>query len=221
MVRIEIRTMGRSRMEDCKKQAEISAQIIEKEHLQGIIRKGPMKYRYHRTDIELIEADITTMNVDAIVNAANSLLAHGGGVAEAISRKGGPSIQEESHIWIKIRGEVSVGEAVITGAGNLPCRYVIHAVGPRMGEGDEDRKLTDATLNSLKTADSRSFKSIAFPAISTGIFGVPVDICATAMLSAVKSYLHEETGLERIVFCLFNPESLSTFQEIFFKLFQK
>jgi O-acetyl-ADP-ribose deacetylase (regulator of RNase III) len=178
-----------------------------------------MKHTFHQTDIELVEGDITALNVDAIVNAANSRLAHGGGVAGVISRKGGPAIQEESDIWVKTRGPVPAGEAAITSAGDLPARYVIHAVGPRQGEGKEADKLKNATLNSLKMADSRMFESIAFPAISTGIFGYPMDKCAKAMLSAVKSYVKDGTQLKRIVFCLFGEEALSVFQKRFVKIF--
>ena len=101
-----------------------------------------MNRLFGKTTVELMEGDITAMEVDAVVNAANSRLKHGGGVAGAIVRKGGPTIQEESDVWVKAwGGEVSVGSCAITSGGNLPARYVIHAVGPRMGEGDEDAKL--------------------------------------------------------------------------------
>src|SRR5689334_22930847 len=124
-----------------------------------------------RTQLELIEGDITTLDVDAIVNAANEHLQLGGGVAGAIRQKGGPSIQEECN---RIGG-TPVGTAVMTGAGNLKARQVIHAVGPQMGEGDEDKKLASAVRAALALADRRGFKSIALPAISTGIFGFPID----------------------------------------------
>ena len=117
----------------------------------------------------LVQGDLTELAVDAIVNAANSGLQLGGGVAGAIRTKGGPSIQEECN---RI-GPIRVGEAVVTGGGNLKASYVIHAVGPVYGEGDEDEKLRNATLNSLKRATEKGMKSIAFPAISTGIFGFP------------------------------------------------
>src|SRR5512147_568686 len=110
----------------------------------------------------LVEGDITEMDTDAIVNAANAQLVLGGGVAGAIRRKGGPQIQAECD---KIGGTF-VGGAVITTGGKLKAKHVIHAVGPRMGEGDEDDKLKNATLNSLKVADENRLKSVAFPAIS-------------------------------------------------------
>jgi len=166
-----------------------------------------MKKKIKNTTLELVEGDITEMETDAIVNAANSALKLGGGVAGAIARKGGPKIQEECD---RIGGTF-VGGAVITTGGNLKAAHVIHAVGPRMGEGNEDRKLKDATLNSLKLADEHHLKSIAFPAISTGIFGFPMDRCAKIMLSKTINYLNGDTGLERVIFCLFGSEAYQIF----------
>ena len=162
--------------------------------------------------IELVKGDITELEVDAIVNAANSALKMGGGVAGAILRKGGYSIQEECD---RI-GYCPVGGAVITGAGRLKARYVIHAVGPRMGEGDEDNKLRNATLNSLKLADQHRIESIAFPAISTGIFGYPKDRCAEIMLKTTIEYLRQNSGkssLRRVIFCLYDEETYNIFRE--------
>ena len=158
--------------------------------------------------IELVKGDITEMDTDAIVNAANAQLIMGGGVAGAIRRKGGPEIQEECN---KIGGTV-VGGAVITTGGNLKARYVIHAVGPRMGEGDEDNKLKTATINSLKVADKNNLKSITFPAISTGIFGYPLDRCAEIMLKETIEYLKGDTGIERVAFCLYDQKAYEVFE---------
>lgn len=166
-----------------------------------------MEKMINRSTIELLEVDITEMDTDAIVNAANAALQLGGGVAGAIRRKGGPTIQAECDI----AGGTFVGGAVITTGGNLKARHVIHAVGPRMGEGNEDEKLRNATLNSLKVADERNLKSLAFPAISTGIFGFPVDRCAHIMLTTTIDYLRGETGIKKVVFCLFGEESYDTF----------
>ncbi len=163
----------------------------------------------NRSVIELVQGDITEMETDAIVNAANAHLVLGGGVAGAIRRKGGPAIQEECN---RIGG-THVGGAVITTAGSLKAKHVIHAVGPQMGEGDEDRKLRDATLNSLKLADQHHLESMSFPAISTGIFGYPLDRCARIMLSTTIDYLKGETGLGRVVFCLYGEESFSAFAD--------
>lgn len=157
--------------------------------------------------LELLEGDITEMDADAIVNAANAQLVLGGGVAGAIRKKGGPQIQAECN---KIGGTF-VGGAVITTAGALKAKHVIHAVGPRTGEGDEDEKLRDATLNSLKVADENSLKSIAFPAISTGIFGFPIARCAEIMLRIAIDYLKGDTQLDHVVFCLFGRESYDIF----------
>jgi O-acetyl-ADP-ribose deacetylase (regulator of RNase III) len=168
-----------------------------------------MRITIGHTTLELVQGDITDMATDAIVNAANAQLVLGGGVAGAIRRKGGPSIQQECD---RIGG-THVGGAVITGGGDLKARHVIHAVGPRMGEGDEDAKLRDATLNSLILADQHGLKSIAFPAISTGIFGFPMDRCAQIMLKTTIDYLQTGgTGLTRIVFVLFDPTSLQAFE---------
>jgi O-acetyl-ADP-ribose deacetylase len=167
-----------------------------------------------KTVVELVQGDITDMATDAVVNAANSQLSHGGGVAAAIVKKGGQVIQEESSIWVKAwGGEVSVGSAAITSGGKLKAKYVIHAVGPRMGEGDEDNKLKKATLSSLQMADRHNLKSVALPAISTGIFGYPMNRCARVMIGATLEYLNGQSKLERVVFCLWGPEAFGVFEE--------
>lgn len=166
-----------------------------------------MKLKIRQSEIELIQGDITESNTDAIVNAANSQLVLGAGVAGAIRTKGGPSIQEEC---VAI-GHCPVGGAVITGGGNLKARHVIHAVGPRQGEGDEEAKLKNAALNSLKVAEENNCKSITFPAISTGVYGFPLDACARIMLTATKEYLSGTTKIERVVFALFDDKSLEAF----------
>jgi O-acetyl-ADP-ribose deacetylase (regulator of RNase III) len=133
----------------------------------------------------------------------------GGGVAGAIRRKGGPAIQEECN---KIGGTF-VGGAVITTGGNLKAKHVIHAVGPRMGEGGEDEKLKNATLNSLKLMDEHKLKTIAFPAISTGIFGYPIDRCAKMMISTAKEYLKRDTQIEEVIFCLYTSSDFDFFEK--------
>jgi O-acetyl-ADP-ribose deacetylase (regulator of RNase III) len=167
-----------------------------------------MKVDIANTVLELVDGDITEMDTDAIVNTANSMLILGGGVAGAIRRKGGSAIQQECN---KIGGTF-VGGAAITTGGNLKAKYVIHAVGPRMGEGDEDAKLGNATLNSLKLADEHKLKSISFPAISAGIFGFPIEKCAEIMLKTTIDYLKAKTGLQRVVFCLYGRESYAVFE---------
>ena len=166
-----------------------------------------MKVNIKNSILELQDGDITEMQTDAIVNPANDRLILGGGVAGAIRKKGGPQIQAECN---KIGGTF-VGGAVITTAGNLKAKHVIHAVGPRMGEGSENEKLKNATLNSLKLADENNLKSIAFPAISAGIFGFPIESCARIMLKTTIEYLHGQTGLQKVVFCLFGNDSYQVF----------
>ena len=161
------------------------------------------------SSIKLIQGDITDQATDAIVNAANAQLILGGGVAGAIRRKGGPIIQEECN---KIGGTF-VGGAVITTGGKLKAKHVIHAVGPRMGEGDEDRKLMNAALNSLKLMDEHGLKSIAFPAISTGIFGYPIDRCAKILISTTKEYIAAETQVKEVIFCLFSNSDYEVFNK--------
>jgi O-acetyl-ADP-ribose deacetylase (regulator of RNase III) len=167
-----------------------------------------VKVDIEKHSLELIEGDITEMQTDAIVNAANAQLVLGGGVAGAIRKKGGPEIQEECN---KIGGTF-VGGAVITTGGNLKAKHVIHAVGPRMGEGNEDEKVKNATLNSLKVADENHLQSISFPAISTGIFGFPIKRCAEIMLKTTIDYLKGQTGLKRVIFCLFGQDSYQVFE---------
>jgi len=168
-----------------------------------------MKVNIGKSVLELVEGDITDMKTDAIVNAANEKLILGGGVAGAIRKKGGPEIQKECNEI----GGTHVGGAVITTGGNLKAKHVIHAVGPRMGEGNEDEKLKNATLNSLKVADKNNLKSISFPAISTGIFGFPIKRCALIMLQTTIKYLNGQTGLEKVIFCLFGHDSYKVFED--------
>src|SRR5512142_453867 len=152
----------------------------------------PIEKKINNTTLRLVSADLTGRDVDAIVNAANDRLQHGGGVAGAIVRKGGRVIQDESD---KI-GFVPVGGAAITTAGKLKARYVIHAVGPRMGEGDEDNKLKSAINSVLALAAGEKLRSISVPAVSAGIFGFPKDRCAKILVSEAAAFLnsHAETS---------------------------
>jgi O-acetyl-ADP-ribose deacetylase (regulator of RNase III) len=166
--------------------------------------------------VRLVQGDITERDVDAIVNAANSHLQHGGGVAGAIVRKGGQIIQEESD---RI-GFVAVGNAAVTAAGKLPAKFVIHAVGPRMGEGDEDNKLGSAVRSSLLLASQKGLKSISIPAISSGIFGFPKDRCAMILIREAIHYIEENQGssLELIEFCIYDDATLAYFKKEFDKI---
>ena len=163
---------------------------------------------FHKTQITLVEGDITEQATDAIVNAANSQLILGAGVAGAIRTKGGPAIQAECD---KIGG-AAVGEAAITTGGNLKARHVIHAVGPRMGEGDEDAKLASATRASLAIASDNGLTSLTFPAISTGIFGFPITRCASIMLSTTVEFLEHDSQLDEVRFCLWGQDAYAVFE---------
>src|SRR5512143_4256941 len=138
--------------------------------------------------IQIVQGDITTEAVDAIVNAANEHLQHGGGVAWAISKKGGSTIQKESDAWIRHHGAVSHARPAWTSGGQLPAKYVIHAVGPVWGDGDEDNKLESAVTGSLRVAEELKCSSIALPAISTGIFGFPKERAAEIIFSTLETY---------------------------------
>ncbi len=157
--------------------------------------------------------DLTDETVDAIVTAANSHLAHGGGVAGAIVRRGGSVIQEESDRV----APVPVGHVALTGAGGLAARAVIHAVGPQMGEGDEDAKLKSAVWESLNLAARQGFVSLSLPAISSGIFGYPKERCAEVLLDTTLQFLktHPQTPTREIRFCNFDELTCRIFLEHF------
>jgi O-acetyl-ADP-ribose deacetylase (regulator of RNase III) len=177
-----------------------------------------MQKTFGKATLEIAHGDITALAVDAIVNAANVQLQHGGGVAAAISRKGGPTIQQESDALIAKRGPLETGDAVITSGGKLPAKFVIHTVGPVWGDQDEresDTLLRRAVRNSLKLADEHNLKTIAFPAISTGIYHFPVDRAAKLMLAEAADYLRGKKSLERVVFCLYDDATYQTFEKAF------
>ena len=165
-----------------------------------------------RTALALRVGDITQLGVDAIVNAANEHLAHGGGVSRAISGRGGPAIQRQSDAWIRQHGLVLTGSSAITSGGNLKARYVIHAVGPAYdGKPRSAELLSSAVQSALQMADDHGLASIGLPAISTGIFGYPVKQAAHVILGTALGYLRGETGLERVVFCLYNQRVYDIF----------
>ena len=166
--------------------------------------------------LQIVQGDITTEVVDAIVNAANEYLQHGGGVAWAIASKGGNIIQEESDKWIKQNGPVSHARPAWTSGGALAAKYVIHAVGPVWGDGDEDRKLVDAVSGSLRVADELKLRSIAMPAISTGIFGFPKDRAAGIIFSAIENYFIEikDSAVQIVRLVLFDDATIKPFLEV-------
>ena len=169
------------------------------------------------TKLEVIKGDITKIDADAIVNAANSSLLRGGGVDGAIHRAGGPAILEECKQIRARQGGCPTGEAVITTAGNLPARYVIHTVGPvwNGGSKNEPELLANCYRNSLRLANEKELKSIAFPNISTGVYGYPKDKAAAVAVQAVRDYLREHhTSLERIRFVCFDEENYRLYQQL-------
>ena len=158
-----------------------------------------------RERIEIVEGDITRLDVDAIVNAANTMLAPGGGVCGAIHRAAGPELAEAC---AKLGG-CDTGEAKITPGFRLPARHVIHTVGPVWGGGErgEDRLLANCYRNSLKLAAEQGLTSIAFPAISTGIYGFPQARAAHIAVATVRGALPDFPSIDRVVFCCFGEES--------------
>ncbi len=162
--------------------------------------------------IQIVQGDITIEAVDAIINAANEQLQHGGGVAWAISKKGGPTIQKESNEWVHQHGLVTHSHPAWTSGGQLPAKYVIHAVGPVWGDGDEDKKLADSVIGSLRTADELNCASIALPAISTGIFGFPKEQAAKIMFLAIEDYFDsQKSGLLVVKLVLFDQPTVDVF----------
>ena len=180
---------------------------------EGIEMKIIDEYNVGDRTVRLVQGDITERDTDAIVNAANSHLQHGGGVAGAIVRKGGQVIQDESDNI----GFTPVGHTALTSAGRLKTKFVIHAVGPRMGEGDEENKLKNAVLNSLLLASKKGLRSISLPAISSGIFGFPKDRCAKILVGESVAFLKKkaEDSLQLIEFCIYDDLTLGYFKKEF------
>ena len=168
-----------------------------------------MELKINGHTLRLIQGDITDLEVEAIVNPANSGLVLGGGVAGAIRAKGGEKIQAECG---RI-GSTPVGTAVMTSGGDLKAAYVVHAVGPRWGEGNEEAKLAGAVGSALELAARKGLRSIALPAISTGIFGFPLEPAARITVRVVKEHLQGETALEEVILCLLGQESLEAFKK--------
>jgi O-acetyl-ADP-ribose deacetylase (regulator of RNase III) len=172
--------------------------------------------------IKILSGDITRENVDAIVNAANAYLQHGGGVAGAITRLGGPLIQEESDRWVKKYGPVQHKYPAYTTGGELPCRYIIHAVGPVWGEGNEDEKLADAIHGSLVLADKLKLNSISFPAISTGVFRFPAQQAISIILEGFIKYFEffPNSMVSQIRLVMFDKDSLPISIQVADKVFE-
>jgi len=176
-----------------------------------------MEFKIGKTNIRIVQGDIIEQETDAIVNAANSSLMGGGGVDGAIHRKGGPKILDECK---KIRETkwpkgLPTGKAVITTGGNLKARYVIHTVGPIWNEGNhgEPELLAATYINSLTLAISKGLKTIAFPSISTGAYGYPIEKASKIALRTIKDFLKKEEKLDEVIFVLFSQHDLRIYKE--------
>jgi O-acetyl-ADP-ribose deacetylase (regulator of RNase III) len=174
-----------------------------------MVKEKPLKIKFNKSVLELVEGDITQQETEAIVNAANTTLLGGGGVDGAIHREGGPMILEEC----KKLGGCPTGEARITTGGRLRAKYVIHAVGPvyRDGKRGEARFLASAYQSSLALATQHRTKSVAFPSISTGAYGYPMEEAAHIALTTVRDYLQQHSELELVRFVLFGQAAYETY----------
>jgi O-acetyl-ADP-ribose deacetylase (regulator of RNase III) len=182
-----------------------------------------MEFQVGKAKVVLVQGDITEQETDAIVNAANPTLMGGGGVDGAIHRKGGPKILEECK---EIRATehpkgLPTGKAVITSGGNLKAKHVIHTVGPvwRGGRSGEPELLADAYRNSLKLAVSKGLKTIAFPSISTGAYGYPIEKASQVAISTVKDFLEKEDALDMVVFVLFSKRDFEIYKDVAKRIF--
>jgi putative ATPase len=177
-------------------------------------------FQYHfpgGQTLTLHHGDLTKQSVDAIINAANAYLQHGGGVAAAIVRAGGPEIQTESNAWVRSHGSITHDAPAVTGAGALPCKYVIHVVGPIWGEGDEDSKLSAAICSAMRTADQLGLTSLAIPPISTGIFGFPRQRAARIFFDTILDYFHDHptSALNDVRLTIIDIPTLNDFAAVY------
>lgn len=166
--------------------------------------------------IKLIQGDITKLDVDAVVNAANSTLLGGGGVDGAIHRAGGPQILEECKAIRDKQGGCNTGEAVVTSGGKLKAKFVIHTIGPvwKGGKSNEDQLLSNAYKNSLKLSIEKKCTTVAFPNISTGVYGFPKERAANIAVQTVKDFLASTDFLHEVIFCCFDEENFSIYSNI-------
>lgn len=170
--------------------------------------------------LQIVQGDLTRETTDAIVNAANSRLQHGGGIAGAILRSGGYEIQRESDLWIANHGLVEHAHPAVTAGGNLPSRLIIHAVGPIWGSGDEDAKLEAAFLGSFEKAAELCLESLAVPALSTGIFGFPRPRAARILFTTLAAYFrsHPASTLKLVRLVIIDEETLNDFLDVWREL---
>jgi O-acetyl-ADP-ribose deacetylase (regulator of RNase III) len=167
--------------------------------------------------LQLVHGDLTEEVVDAIVNAANACLKHYGGVASVIVRRGGPEIQAESDLWVQMHGPVPHDNPAYTSSGGLPCKIVIHAVGPAWGEGEEDEKLAQAVSGALSLAEQLRLTSIALPPISTGIFGFPIERAARIFYSTISGFFqtHPDSNVKLVRLTVIDEATLKVLRQAF------
>ncbi len=167
------------------------------------------KIQINKSSLSLIKGDITDLEIEAFVYYAQENLALGAGFGNAISMRGGPSIQKELQEY----GSKKTTEVVISSAGEMKADYIIHAVGPKFQEEDLERKLKETILNSLKLADLKGIKKIAFPPMGTGFYGVPLDLSARLMFETITEYLSGDTEIDEVVICLLDNREFKPFQD--------
>jgi len=174
---------------------------------------GSLTYRVNKSELSLVQGDITRQTTNAIVNAANSGLMGGGGVDGAIHRAGGPSILEECRQIVARQSRLPTGKAVITTAGNMPSKHVIHTVGPvwQGGKSGEPELLASAYRESLKLAAANNLSSVSFPSISTGVYGYPIDLAAPIALKEAVSFLKQPSSIQEVVFVLHDPRTYEAY----------
>lgn len=169
---------------------------------------APDELRVKHCVIRLLKGDITDLEIEAFVYYARPDLALGSGFGSAISLRGGPKVQEE----LKKLGPLATGEAVVTGAGTMKAKHIVHAVGPRFQEEDTEGKLRTTVLNALKRAEEKKIKRLAFPPMGAGFYGVPLELSAKVTLGTVKKYLESGSDLQEVVFCLRDSREYKPFQ---------
>ena len=170
---------------------------------------GPVEKRVNGTFVRLEQGDLTALGVDAFVFYAREDLALGSGFGSAIQVRGGEAVKKE----LKALGSLRMGEAVITSAGNMQAKHIIHACGPKFQEPDTERKLRDCTTAALASADRQGLMTIAFPPLGAGFYGVPLDLCARVMLEALKSHLAGPTQLKEVIICVIDQREYLVFKD--------
>ncbi|NIO27748.1 MAG: hypothetical protein GTO29_04240 [Candidatus Latescibacteria bacterium] len=171
--------------------------------------------RINQSTLRLIKDDVTDIDIDAFVFYAQPNLALGAGFGTAISTRGGASIQKELD---EIASPIATGDAVVSSAGKLKAKYIIHAVGPRFQEEDTEDKLRTTMRSALKRAEENGFERIAFPAMGVGFYGIPLDLCARVMIEAIKDHLEGETGIKEVIICVLDSREYKPFQSQFAKV---